>query len=238
MELTVLGREGSFLGPEAACSSYVLSDSGSSLLVDHGPGTFAKLITQPNYEELCGVFISHRHDDHWADLSLLSTQRKSEGREPLALLAPQELLGQLEPEVLEAFAPVAIRVSEDQRLGPFLLNSRRTVHGPETYATRILGPRGARFAYSADTGPNFDAPGWAEDCSLLCEASYSQAREGELEHLSGRQAGDLANRLGVSRLWLTHAQPGEDREVIEAEARERFLGPVSTLVVGGRYAIA
>jgi len=61
---------------------------------------------------------------------------------------------------------------------------------------------------------------------FLCEATYTKEREGELQHLSGRQAGTMAAAAGVGDLVVTHRWPTVDPDALAGEAAEAFGRPV------------
>ena len=85
MYLTVLGNNGPFPAPDGACSSYLLeSDSGeTTLLLDAGTGSLARLLQHVRVEALTGVAISHLHFDHMSDLLPCSTRCSSPGADGL-----------------------------------------------------------------------------------------------------------------------------------------------------------
>ena len=63
---------------------------------------------------------------------------------------------------------------------------------------------------------------------LICEASYTREREPEgIQHLSARQAGELARRSQVGQLVLTHQLPGADVDAHALEGADAFGRPVS-----------
>ena len=82
MQLTVLGTSAPFPVPGNACSGYLVRSgqdaSGlpgeipdarrTSLWVEAGSGTLAELQRHIALDELDGIFVSHRHADHTADL--------------------------------------------------------------------------------------------------------------------------------------------------------------------------
>lgn len=73
---------------------------------------------------------------------------------------------------------------------------------------------------------------------LLSEASWPDSPDAPPGiHLSGRQAAEAAKGGGVGRLLLTHLQPWTDPEVILAEARDGFDGPVELVEAGREYTV-
>ena len=53
-------------------------------------------------------------------------------------------------------------------------------------------------------------------------ASFTQEREGSFQHLSGRQAGNMAREAGVGRLILTHRWPTVSADAVRREAELAF----------------
>jgi ribonuclease BN (tRNA processing enzyme) len=92
------------------------------------------------------------------------------------------------------------------------------------------------LAYSADSGP-----GWSVEelgtgiGTFLCEATYTQEREGSFLHLSGRQAGSMARAAGVRRLILTHRWPTVAADDVRREAELAFGRPVEQASTGAVF---
>jgi ribonuclease BN (tRNA processing enzyme) len=118
-------------------------------------------------------------------------------------------------------------------IGPFRVTADHMNHPVETFGFR-LEHGGRRLAYSADTGESAALQALARDADLLlCEASFRD-RPGLPPgiHLSGRQAGEHAERAGAGRLLLTHLVAWNDRERSLAEASGAFTGPVTVVASG------
>ena len=90
----------------------------------------------------------------------------------------------------------------------------------------------AGLLYSADTGPRWDPSGFGDGVDLfVCEATFTPAGEGDDGvHLSARQAGALAAKLGARRLVVTHVAPELADADQAAAASEAFGGPVDAAV--------
>src|SRR6202035_427971 len=65
VRLTIVGRSPSWPDAGGACSGYLIEERGYRLLLDCGPGVFAKLRQVIDYLELDAVLISHMHGDHF-----------------------------------------------------------------------------------------------------------------------------------------------------------------------------
>jgi ribonuclease BN (tRNA processing enzyme) len=239
MTLTVLGASGSYPGAGGACSGYLVQAGTTSIWLDAGSGTLANLQRHIGLEELSAVVISHEHVDHWTDLEHLAVACKwIIGRNGLPVFAQDSLRTLMRVgDAAEVFDWHPTLPGGKALIGGIGLLFSKTEHPVPTLACRI-DYGAASLGYSADTGPGwgFEELGGGLDVAL-CEATYLSDREGELPHLSARQAGELARRAGVGRLIITHLWAGVDRMAAKAEAESAFGREVAVAAVGERYEI-
>ena len=96
------------------------------------------------------------------------------------------------------------------------------------YAYRVQAG-GRSLVYTADTGPCAAVESLATGADLLlAEASFVTGADNRPDlHLTGRQAGEMADRAKVARLVVTHVPPWYERSVAVAEAAAAFAGPCS-----------
>lgn len=239
LTLTVLGCSGSYAGPGEACSGYLLRSPRATVVVDLGSGTLANLQQHVAIADVDAVVLSHHHPDHWLDLPLLrNAMRYVLLLEGLVvhgtagvLREARAIIGDLEPTIVWS--------TIDQRstvvVGDLTLRFGRTDHPVETLAVRAEAG-GRTLLYSADTGPGWDPRAVGEDVDLfLCEASLPTADEGRVQHLSGRQAGEVARAMGAGRLVLTHVTPGVDDEEQCRDASATFGGRVEVARTGTMF---
>jgi ribonuclease BN (tRNA processing enzyme) len=202
--------------------------AATTVWLDAGPGTFARL------QEVCfpgtldAIVLSHEHADHWVDLESFGAWANLQtAGEPTLVLAP--------PGVRERSQFADSRSLDWRQVEPsFQIDVHdlkcsfvATDHGPPTLAVRMEKTEAADgekpLAYSADTGPDWSVEELGDDIGLfLCEATYTREHEGKLRHLSGRQAGIMAAGAGVAELVVTHRWPTVEADALALEAAEAF----------------
>jgi ribonuclease BN (tRNA processing enzyme) len=226
--LTVLGCDGSYPGPGGAASGYLVRTAAATIWLDAGSGTFARL------QEVCfpwtvdAIVLSHDHPDHWSDLESFAVwARHQNAGEPHLVLAPPGLRERSYFGNDRSFDWREVEPSFRIDVHGLRCSFVATDHGPPTLAVRIEKsdalPDDKPFAYSADTGPDWSVEELGDDIGLfLCEATYTKEREGDFQHLSGRQAGIMAGGAGVGDLVVTHRWPTVGADALAFEAAEAF----------------
>ena len=68
MRITVLGKSPAWQDADGACTGYLVEGGGQTVLLDCGPGVFAKLRKRIAYEQVDAIVITHLHADHVMDL--------------------------------------------------------------------------------------------------------------------------------------------------------------------------
>lgn len=246
--LTVLGCDGSYPGPGGAASGYLVRSGTTTIWLDAGPGTFARLQQVLDPGQVDAVVLSHEHPDHWTDLESFAVWLgQSEPGDPSGT-----------PRPVPVYAPPGVRQraycadhplvgwqeigpSHQVTIGQLALRFVATDHGPPTLAVRVdpvpggdvVPDAGRALAYSADSGPDWTAEELGTGLGvLLCEATYTKEHEGRLRHLSGRQAGLMAAAAGVGELVVTHRWPTVSAGALAEEVEEAFGGPVEQAEAG------
>ena len=238
LSVTVLGSSGSYPGPGAACSGYLVEDGTTSIWMDAGSGTMANLQRHISFDELDAIVLSHEHPDHWADLEgwAVVWQYRLE-RSDFPVYAPAGLRGHTYKPDSPAFAWHEVADGDTVRIGTMDFTFSRTDHGPETLAMRI-DAGGRSLGYSADTGPAWSLNALGPGLDLvLCEATVPIEEEDTMQHLSARQAGAAAKAAGAARLVVTHLWSNVDPDESRREASEAFGSPVEVATVGTRYEV-
>jgi ribonuclease BN (tRNA processing enzyme) len=256
VRLAIVGCSGSVPGPNAPAPCYLVEADGFRLALDLGNGSLAALQARMDAFDLDALAFSHLHPDHCADFSALAVLRRYRPAQPyspterrLPVYGPSDMASRF----AAAYAP-----NEDERhttdfsdvfdfhpltceavqMGPLKVTSAAVTHPCEAYGFRIEHD-GRSLAYSGDTAQCAALDELASGVDLLlAEATWTDTptRPADM-HMSGRQAGQTAQRAGASRLMLTHIAPWTDPQAVLAEAREQFTGPVELAVRGAEYEI-
>ncbi len=251
MRLTVVGCAGSFPGPDAAASAYLVQaddEAGRTwtLLLDLGNGALGPLQRFGDPTDLDAIGFSHLHADHVADMAVLAVLRRYRPQgpcPPVPVHGPvgtaDRLLGlagkDSQPEGVAQFDVHEWDPAAPVRVGPLLVEPIPVRHPVPAFGFRVTGPsdddpgRSVVLAYSGDTDtcPGLDVLAAGADL-LLCEAAYLEGRDDHLRgvHLTGRRAGEAATRGGARALVLTHVPAWNDPHVTLAEARAAYPGPL------------
>ncbi|MGH9164144.1 MAG: MBL fold metallo-hydrolase [Acidimicrobiales bacterium] len=238
MNVTVLGCSGSYPGPGAACSGYLVRAAGTTLWLDAGSGTMANLQRHVALSDLDAIVLSHEHPDHWSDLEGYRVACSYVLDRPSApVFAPAGVASGVYPKFTSGLDWRVVADGDTAEIGALALRFSRTDHPPETLAVRVDGG-GRSLVYTADTGPGWAMEALGPDIDMaLCEATYLADHEGRAGHLSARQAGAMARRAGAGRLVLTHRWPTVDAEASRAEAEAAYGAPVTIAAEHGHYEV-
>lgn len=238
LTLTVLGCSGSYPGPAAAASGYLVRGGGATVWLDAGSGTLANLQRHVGLDEVDAVVLTHEHPDHMSDIEGYRVACAYViGRTGVPVYAPAGVLARLSGDPAPAFDWRTVAGGDAVEVGGLSLRFSRTDHPPETLAVHVQG-EGRAVAYTSDTGPDWSIAAFGDGADLaLSEATYLGDREGTAGHLSARQAGGLARSAGASRLLLTHIWPVVDPEASRAEAEAAYGGPVDLARLHETYEI-
>ena len=225
LTLTILGCSGSYPAKGEACSSYLLRSDTTTVWLDAGSGSMANLQQHVGLGDVDAVVISHEHPDHWTDIEgyRVAGAYGDSPRRGVPLYAPAGLKGKVSADMDPPFTWNVVTDGDAVTVGDLDLRFSATKHGNvETLAVRIDSD-GRSFGYSADTTADWSLEALGPGLHLaLCEATLLRDQEGKSEHLSARQAGEMARAAGAETLVLTHVWPTTDRQRSKSEGSEAF----------------
>lgn len=255
MQLTIVGKSPSWPDAGGACSGYLVEEDGFRLLLDCGPGVFAKTRELVDYRTIDAVVITHMHGDHFLDLIpfsyALTYSPRAMGSDPVrpALHVPpagrETLRGIVSAFADGDFVETAFSVREYDpsavlRLGPLTVRFAEVPHFVPTHAVDVCGDDGSRFTFSADCGPNEALVSLARDTDLLLVEATLANTEPDVAggHMTCCEAVEHAHAAGAARVVLTHFSDEYDVDGLLAAATERFAGPVALARPGDVYTLA
>lgn len=253
LRLTVLGSASPYPRAGNPCSGYLVEGGGTRLWMDAGSGTLGALREHVGLGRLDGIWISHLHADHCADLltayyGLLYAD--VELAAPVPLLAPPGIAdrlagfltnGPLRSPVEDAFRIVELHDRHRAHLGGLTLTSRAVSHGMPAFGLRVETEDGARLAYSGDSAPCDALTALADGCAtLLCEADLAQPSPAGAEavHHTPEDAGRTAATAAAHRLVVTHLGPFLDPSEAVHRAATHYTGPVEYAAPGRTFEVA
>lgn len=252
MKLTVLGKSPSWEDAGGACSSYLVEEGGTTLLVDCGSGALGKLRARIDYRDLDAIVISHFHADHLLDLVPLACALRygpasRDGTRPPRLLAPRgagEFFDRLgvalgDDDLITATFPLEQYEPRSRTpVGPIEVRTHPVPHVGPTHAIELIAPGGGRIVFGADGPASDELTEAARGADLLiAEATLPDPEPGPGVHMSAAEAGRLARAAGAGRLVLTHISDeldlGRSREVAAGE----FGGEVEVAAEGSSWEV-
>jgi len=237
--LTFLGSSGAV--PAIGHDNTYLAVEGeqSTLLIDCASSPLLKLqLAGIEPSSLEYVILTHRHPDHVYGFPMLMQGLWLLGRrmplqvcgEAEGLRTVQGLLALFRPEEWPGFCPphyhevVLSNESIVLDLPDLLISAYPVEHLIPNMALKIVSKCSGRAAlYTSDTGPCEGLVRFARGVDVLIHEASGEAPG----HSSAAQAGQVAQRAGVGKLYLIHypALTG-DLNTLLAEARQEFAGPV------------
>ena len=249
MLLSVIGAGPAYTDrPGATGASYLVRADGSSLLLDLGQGSFARLAGLVDPATLDAVVISHLHPDHFIDLVPLRHYLRwerppSPGQGHRSGRAGRR--GSTPSTTTRASAPSSLDIEPLAEgsfdVGPFRVDVARVTHTEASFGFRV-----SRSSVRRRTGRVSSTRGTAAErrtsMPLVRPGRHAavrglvRARDRSppgAKHLDGPTVGDLATRIGAGRVLLTHLQMGYDRDATVESVRRRFDGGPVELVDPG-----
>lgn len=245
MKLTIIGCSGSFPGPDAAASCYLLEHDGYSLLLDLGNGAVGPLARYVEIDSINAVVLSHLHLDHCADLGPLYVSRRYHPRGfagSIPVFGPVGMRRRFanlyaaegeSPEPVDSVFELAEYSAQPVDLGPFQVEAFPVLHPVPAFALRVTAG-GRTLVYSGDTARCEALVEASRGADLaLFEASYLERDDNPSGvHMTGADAAKTAAEAGVDRLILTHLVPWNNNDDVLADAQGHFAGDLTLAHAG------
>lgn len=242
MKVTILGSGTCVPSLARASSAILVEEEDTRLLVDCGLGVMHRLLAagcEP--KDLDGIFLTHFHPDHVAELvSLLFSGKYSGSRgrsKPLTLMGGKGL-GTFHAGLLHAFGEWIDLgeglILEEFPMTPFRKYSFRNItlesfpvrHKEESLALSVQ-VHGKKTVVSGDTDFCPELADFASGAGLfICECSMPDGMKVP-GHLTPSLAGEMAQAAKVGHLVLTHFYPPCDGADILGQASRRFTGKIT-----------
>lgn len=242
MKITVLGPWGAYPKAGEATAGYLLEHENGKILIDCGSGVLSRLQSLITLNQLTGVFISHAHYDHIADLGCLQyaclidtdLERRAQA---LPIYIAAEHKGMKHAYHTMMGSEVMSFLEKDQ----FYINGMefsffQTFHGAFCLAIKIQAG-GKTVVYTADTYYHEALIPFCSNADLLiAETSFfadSDARR--YGHMSTTEVGALAAKAGVSTVALTHLPHFGDIWSMPDEVRKQYDGEIKICTSGIQF---
>ena len=252
MKLTIVGCSGSYPGPDAPASCYLVEEDDAEgrtwrIVLDLGSGALGALQKYADPLAVDAVFLTHLHPDHCMDLCgyhVLQRYHPDGPRPRIPVWGPEGTADRMaaaygldpDPGLTEEFDFIDHRPTVT--VGPLVVDAVPVVHPVPAVGFRVRA-EGRTLAYSGDTGPGAGLDALADGAdTLLAEASF---RSGDVNppamHLTGADCGRAAADGGVERLVLTHVPPWHDPALAMAEAKSQYAGEIVLASPGATYLV-
>jgi len=268
MRVTFLGTGSAMPHPERVQTGLLVEAAAGDerpLLVDCGAGVLHRLSqTDPGYEAVSTVLLTHHHLDHVADLLPLLKARWLAGAEHLQVVGPvgtKELLDELLAvhDYLDGRIDLSVReVHPDERveLAGLAVESYQTRHSVDCLAYRfepLDGDTAERaageaaepavepgaFVFSGDSEAFSGLASFADGARVLAhDCSFPDGIDVD-GHPTPSQLGAALAAAEIDRVYLTHQYPhtdGEHDEMVAAVEAE-FDGDVRVARDGLRFSV-
>jgi ribonuclease BN (tRNA processing enzyme) len=239
MRLTVVGCSGSFPGQDSAASCYLVEAEHQGglfrVVLDMGSGSLGSLQRYVALETVDAVVLSHLHADHCLDMCAFYVVRRYHPDGPMSRLPVYgpEGTGDRIARAYDLKSGAHMNDEFDFRVfptdafdvGPFAVSVTEVDHPVTAFAIKLSDPSGT-LVYTGDTARCRSIEIFAAGADLLlAEASFLESGDNPPHlHMTGGEAGAVAESAAVGRLVLTHIPPWHSADVVLAEASPRFSG--------------
>ncbi|MBQ1821460.1 MAG: MBL fold metallo-hydrolase [Clostridia bacterium] len=231
MKLSILGIYGPFPAPGGGCSSYLVEDRNTRILLDCGSGALQKCrAIHPELPlRLDAVVLSHMHADHAGEIDLFRYQCEfGLMQSPLKVFSP-------ETDKLQApvFDPVRTYDGLQVTIGSMTLRFAAMQHAVPTMGVHITDAEGRTLFYTGDTGWFDGLVDAVKGVDLLLADAclrYESNEKALKNHMTVAQVLSLREQADCDGVILTHLFPDGkpypqiiDRKAVYAREGMQFM---------------
>lgn len=207
MKLTLLGVCGPFPAPGGGCSSYLVEDSDTRILLDCGSGALSKLRNlYPDSLSLDAVVLSHMHADHAGEIDLFRYMLEfGQLKAPLKVFSSET--DRLQYPVFDAEKSYD---GMQTAIGSLTLRFTAVRHAVPTMGVRITSTDGRSIFYTGDTGWFNELVDASRDSDLLLADACLRDESNEKalrNHMTVAQVLSLRQQADCKTAILTHLFP-------------------------------
>ncbi len=219
MQLTILGNYGPYPGPDGAVTGFLVSSDTTNIVLDLGNGSLVNYARHRRWDQLDAVILSHLHEDHIGDVSVLQYVRQYEPNCPAALYLPATPADT--SERIRGIRSLNTQLFEGKtglKIGDMELSFLPVVHPVETYAVRVRC-KGKCMVYTSDTAYTEKLIPFAKGADLLlCEAGVlDEQTERKHIHMSVTEGCEIARRANVGHTVFCHLLASNSFSAYQAE---------------------
>lgn len=211
LKVTVIGHYGPFPKQNGACSGYLVEYNNCKILLDCGSGVMSRVQNLCDIKQIDAIVLTHLHSDHISDILVLRYVldiliQKGEIDKPIPLYAPSQ--PKTEYDMLnykDVFQLHDIYPDLNVNIKGLKLSFEEMTHPYKCYAIKIQNSD-STLVYTGDTSYNKKIINFANRANLfICDAAFLDApKNGDIPHMTVRQASEIATQAKVEKLLLTH----------------------------------
>ena len=228
MNISVIGKYGSFAPFGGACSCYLLNIGSKNIVLDLGSGSLARLLDKISFDKIDAVMFSYLHSDHMTDLGIMGYaqdiwNKKNNSDVKLDVYLPGEPVETYEHIKLGNKFNFHVIKEGIFDVAGIKCSAFELAHPVIDFGYRFEY-KNSVFVYTGDTRMHTNLKPLMQDADIvLCDSAFFNNEASDTApHLSAFQAATAALDAMAKKLILTHIRPGSDEKMLLKEALSVF----------------